>query len=199
MVPIIHRVNTITELATIPTQYGVEVDVRVHNKKLILNHDPYESGELFENYLKNYQHAFLIVDVKTEWIATDILKVLHRNNIENYFLLGLSIPEIIALEKNHFTSIAVRYSEYEPIAGALALAGRVDWVWIDTFTKLSLTHGEHEQIKKVGFKTCLVCPERWGRPEDISRYKKYLLKKKIKLDAVMTAQPFVEEWISTLD
>ena len=44
--------------------------------------------------------------------------------------------------------------------------GLVDWVWIDTFTKLPLNQNAIKILKN--FKTCLVCPDRWERQEDIA-------------------------------
>ena len=39
MIDIIHRVNHVDELK-IPTNYGVEVDIRCSDNKLVLSHDP---------------------------------------------------------------------------------------------------------------------------------------------------------------
>ena len=40
---------------------------------------------------------------------------------------------------------------------------KLDWVWVDTFNELPISKANLETIKK--FKCCLVCPERWNRPE----------------------------------
>ena len=39
-IPIIHRVNNTNKLSTIPTEYGVEIDIRIENNNLYLSHDP---------------------------------------------------------------------------------------------------------------------------------------------------------------
>jgi hypothetical protein len=49
-------------------------------------------------------------------------------------------------------------------------------------------------LKDAGFKICLVCPERWGRPEDIPRYIEYLSKNRIVIDAVMTSAKYAGAW-----
>ena len=46
----------------------------------------------------------------------------------------------------------------------------MDWVWIDTNTKLPLDEKNIPILNRC--KKCLVCPERWGRPLDIKMYKK---------------------------
>ena len=63
---ICHRKNTVKELIKTPNKYGVEIDVRSYKNKIILNHEPLRNGEIFENWLKNFNHQFLIVNVKEE-------------------------------------------------------------------------------------------------------------------------------------
>ncbi len=36
-----HRRNTIDELKATPKEYGVEVDIRSDNGKLVIHHDPF--------------------------------------------------------------------------------------------------------------------------------------------------------------
>jgi hypothetical protein len=49
-------------------------------------------------------------------------------------------------------------------------------------------------VKLKGFKTCLVCPERWNRSFDISNYINKMKNLEFKLDAVMTALPYSKYW-----
>ena len=64
MKKIIHRVNTIKHLKEIPVEFGVEIDVRSFNNKLILSHDPFIHGIEFEDWMNFYNHAFLILNIK---------------------------------------------------------------------------------------------------------------------------------------
>ena len=43
---IVHRINYIKDLINLPTDYGVEVDLRSQGSKLILNHEPFK-GAIF--------------------------------------------------------------------------------------------------------------------------------------------------------
>ena len=63
MLKIIHRVNTIEGLEKIDPKYGVEVDLRAYDGRLILNHEAFEDGQDFEKYLEKYQHSFLILNI----------------------------------------------------------------------------------------------------------------------------------------
>ena len=194
MLKVIHRTNTITELKKIPTGYGVEVDIRNASNKLILHHEPYEKGDSFEEFCSEFKHAFMIINIKTEGIEEKILSILKRYNIENYFWLDLTFPSIVKLMNKGEKNIAIRFSEYEPIESCLALKNKVNWVWVDTFTKLPLDKESFDKLKQSNFKICLVCPERWGRHEDIDDCIRYFHINKIKIDAVMTAKNYVKMW-----
>jgi hypothetical protein len=68
----------------------------------------------------------------------------------------------------------------------------VDWVWIDTNTKLPINV---ENIKYLSeMKSCLVCPERWGRPEDIISYRRKMNLLGFKPNAVMTNVKYFKIW-----
>ena len=53
---ICHRKNTIKQLINTPAKYGIEIDVRSYNNKIILNHNPIEKGETFISWIKKYNH-----------------------------------------------------------------------------------------------------------------------------------------------
>jgi hypothetical protein len=46
-----HRINLINELLEVPAKYGCEIDIRSQDSKLILNHEPYLSGDSLVDYL----------------------------------------------------------------------------------------------------------------------------------------------------
>lgn len=191
---IIHRINKVEELKKVPKEYGVEVDVRLRNDRLILNHDAFEDGELLEDYLNEFNHAFLILDVKEEGIEKEAIELCKKHNISNYFLLSVSLPFIYILSKEGIKNLVIRFSEFEDISAPLNFKDNIDWVWVDTFTKNPLTRDAYEKIKKANFKICLVCPERWGREEDIVKYKEQMEKEDIKIDAVMTSLKHAKTW-----
>lgn len=197
---IIHRVNTIKELETIPSEYGVEIDIRAYNQDLILNHEPFETGDKLEDYLKASEGQFMVFNIKEAGIEQRVIDLAEEYGVKNYFLLDVEFPFIYkSIHTTNFRNIAMRYSEAEPIEFALAQTdihgkSKLDWLWIDTNSKLPLNNEIYEKIKQAGYKTCLVCPERWGRPEDIEKYKSFLRENNIELDAVMTAEKYLQRW-----
>ncbi len=198
MLIIRHRVNTIEELNKTPKEYGVEVDVRGYGKKLLLNHEqinePEKCDEL-EDYLKNFNHAFIIFNIKEAGIEQQVIDLAEKYKINSYFLLDVEFPFLYRATRNkRFRKIASRFSEAEPIEMSLAQKDYLDWVWVDTNTKLPLNKQSCQQLKKAGFKLCLVCPERWGRPQDIDKYIDYMKQNKIFPDAVMTSLDYAKKW-----
>ena len=191
---IIHRVNSIKKLNTIPPKFGVEVDVRTSRNQLILNHEPFQGGDLLCDYLEHFRHAFIILDIKEEGIEKKVIELCKIYGIKNYFLLGVSFPFMFLFSREGVENMAVRYSEFEDIETCLALRNRVVWIWADTFTKNPLNKDAVDRLKQNGFKICFVSPERWGRPHDIKNCIHSFMEDSIRLDAVMVGWDYKDEW-----
>jgi hypothetical protein len=160
-----HRVNTAAQLRQTPPEYGVEVDLRDCGDRLVLRHDAFGDGEDFETYLADYRHRLIILNVKSERIEHRVLEAVKRAGVRDYFFLDCSFPMIRTLVAQGERKIAVRFSEFEPVESALALAGLIDWVWVDCFTRMPLSPETHAALKK-HFKLCIVSPELQGRSTD---------------------------------
>tara|TARA_B100000427_G_scaffold246627_2_gene209666 strand:+ start:191 stop:784 length:594 start_codon:yes stop_codon:yes gene_type:complete len=190
---IIHRVNKIKELKAIDTSFGVEIDIRTYGSDLILNHEPFKKGDKLADYLNEYKHGTLILNIKESGIENITLSLIKNYHLNDYFLLDVEFPYIYSASKNNLKNIAIRFSEFESIKTVKNFKGLINWVWIDTFTKLPL---DKESINILqSFNTCLVCPERWQRPEDIITYKKQLKKINFNLNAVMTSKHTIQKWL----
>jgi hypothetical protein len=191
---IVHRVNTIKDLLNIPFEYGVEVDLRDFGHKLILHHDPFKEGEDFEEYLKFYNHGILILNIKSEGIEFKVLEVLKKNNIKNYFFLDSSFPMINHLSLKGEKNIALRFSEFEGIDTISLMSKRVNWVWVDCFSKLPITFVNFKILKDLGYKLCLVSPELQDQNQKLEKYKEYLLKYNVIVDAICTKAQNIQRW-----
>ena len=108
--------------------------------------------------------------------------------------MDVEFPYIFKSIKTKQKNIAIRFSEKESIDNAKYVVDKFKWIWIDTLTKLPLKKKDINVLKK--FKTCLVCPERWGRPKDIEIYKKKMKRLNFKPDAVMTSLKHVNDWLN---
>ena len=160
---IAHRRNTIADLIATPAQYGVEMDVRSAGDRLIIHHDPFAGGEDFIDWLRHYHHGTLILNVKEEGLEPRLIELMAAHSIERFFFLDQSFPFLMRSARAGERRCAVRVSEYESIDTALALAGQVDWVWVDCFTRFPLSADDARRLTGAGFKLCLVSPELQGR------------------------------------
>lgn len=184
---IAHRINTIKELDKLDRCYGVELDLRDNlDGRIYISHNPFESGEDFEEYLKHYHHGTMILNVKSERIEHKILELLGRYHIEKYFFLDSSFPMIKLLSDMGEHRIALRFSELEGMDTIRNMAGRAEWVWVDCFTCLPIDRDSFRELKEMGYKLCMVSPELEGQPEKIECYRKQLAQDNITMDAVCT-------------
>ncbi len=187
MIYIQHRVNAREQLARVPREHGVELDLRDHGARLVLAHDPFTDGEDFAEYLQDYRHGLMILNIKSERIEHRVLELVRSAGISDYFFLDSSFPMIRLLAGQGEDRIAVRFSEFEPVESALAMAGRVRWVWVDCFTRMPFDERSYSLLRP-HFKFCAVSPELQGRPpESIAAYARELAP--FPVDAVCTKRP----------
>ena len=88
--------------------------------------------------------------------------------------------------------LSLRFSEYESIETAKNLINKSKWIWIDTFKILPVKRSNVRILKK--FKSCLVCPERWGRPHDIKNYFNKLKRLNFFPNSIMTSKKYAKAW-----
>lgn len=189
---IAHRRNTAAELAATPPRYGVEIDLRSDGGALVLHHDPFTPGEDFERWLEGYRHGTLILNVKEDGLESRITASLRARGIEDYFFLDQALPTLVRCARTgEERRCAVRVSEFEPPALALALAGRIDWAWVDCFTRFPLTRAEAGRLVDAGFRLCIVSPELQGRNAEAEApaLAALLRERGVRPDAVCTKRP----------
>ncbi len=186
-----HRRNTVSELLATDSKYGIEVDIRSKGDRLIIHHDPFVAGESFDEWIDAYRHGTLILNVKEEGLEARLIALMQSKGIADYFFLDQSFPFLVKWSKAGEHRCAVRVSEFESIETALTLAGKVDWVWVDCFTRFPLSEYDARSLKDAGFKLCLVSPELQGRDAnvEIPHLVSLLKERNIAADAVCTKRP----------
>tara|TARA_B100001057_G_scaffold304333_1_gene304489 strand:- start:735 stop:1334 length:600 start_codon:yes stop_codon:yes gene_type:complete len=160
MLKIQHRVNSLKKLKDLNKNFGVEIDIRSFNKKLILNHEPFKKSVLLNEYLEKFNHKFLILNVKEEGIENLILNYLKKFKIKNYFLLDVTVPKIFEfVKKKKKKNLCLRISKFENLSNLNFFYKKINWVWVDTFdNKIPLNFNDLKYYSK-RFKLCLVSPE----------------------------------------
>lgn len=190
-----HRINTVEELKNTDIKYGVEVDIRSSNKELIIHHDPFMKGENFCDWIKEYRHGTLILNVKEEGLEEELLKYMKKYKINDFFFLDQSFPFIIKTSVSGEKRCALRISEYESIETLKTLSKKVEWVWVDCFTKFPLKKTSFRIIKDLGFKICVVSPELQGfnPTTEIPKYSKLFIENNMMPDAICSKRTDIWE------
>ena len=191
MIIIKHRINSIYSLQKTPHKFGVEIDLRSYNNEIIIDHEPFRKSESFNNWIKNYNHKLLILNIKEERIEIEVLKIVKQYKIRDYFFLDSTIPMINILNKKSIFDIALRISNYESHNNYINLVKKNiknKWIWIDTIDgDMPISIKDIKKLKIAGYKTCLVSPELPLRSlANIDKFQKKYVKFFDYIDAVCT-------------
>lgn len=136
------------------------------------------------------------MNIKSERIEWDVLKLLNRYHIEDFFFLDSSFPMIKLLSDLGEHRIALRFSELEGLDTIRNMAGKADWVWVDCFSRLPISPDSYSEMKSLGYQLCMVSPELEGQPEKLSAYRRALSDMGIFFDAVCTKSHLIPSWSS---
>jgi hypothetical protein len=195
MILITHRINTLKELKKIPPKYGVEIDVREYRGRLILQHEPFVTGEKLEVFLKKFNHKFIIFNVKSERIEFKILHYVKKYKLKKYFFLDSSFPMIKNLINLKEKNIACRVSDEEDIKTALNLKQKVIWIWFETQFPFKKSYPILKKLKKNNFKICIVSPDLHKKKIKFNKNEILFLKKNNLIDAVCVKFKNLKNWI----
>ena len=190
-----HRVNSKFALEAVEPTFGVEIDLRTKSDALILAHDAFAQGELFEDWLSAWRGQPLILNVKEDALEEKILEILNQHGVADFFFLDQSYPSIRRVISMGITKVATRVSDYEDLATALNSGS--DWVWLDSFSgSWEYLMEAPKAIERNGQKCCLVSPE-LQRPDsgpELDGLKTLIRENKLHIDAVCTKKP--EGWLT---
>ena len=194
MIIVRHRINKAEMLRDCELGQGIEIDIRSDSGGLYLSHDPFFPGERFLDFLENYQHQLLIVNVKEDGLEEAVTRELALRQIKNYFFLDQADPTIIRRGKIGLRDSAIRFSEYETLETVRTMAQFASWVWIDSFSKRELEPDMMSELNGLGLKTCLVSPELHdlAREPEADDLVEQCVRLGIRFDAVCTKYP--EKW-----
>lgn len=191
-----HRINTLAGLASLSRDIGAEIDIRADGSRLYLNHDPFAPGESLVDFLDQYRHGLLVLNMKEAGLESETLRLVRERSIPEYFLLDVELPFLSRAKRQGERAVAVRFSEDEPIELAERFRKSVDWIWVDTISALPMTLADLPTLND--FRSCLVCPSRWGRPHDIDPYARQLRGVGWMPTSIMTSPELIPRWKSAL-
>ncbi len=196
MIIVRHRTNSINDLLSTPHNQGVEIDVRSLGGDLIVQHDPFQSGQKFTDWISFFHHKLLILNVKEDGLEESIIGVLKDLEISSYFFLDQSFPSLYKLSRISPEVCSTRVSEFESIDSAKLL--HPGWVWFDSHTgSWDYLIESFESLRGTSIKTCLVSPElqRMNHDKEMVELKSIIDSQAIHFDAICTKVP--EMWLES--
>ena len=75
MIPIIHKVNDTNKLLRVPTGYGIEIDIRYSNNKLVLAHEVDSGFTELEEVLSQCQNRLIVANIKESGIENLVIEI----------------------------------------------------------------------------------------------------------------------------
>ena len=195
MIIVKHRVNTIEELQKTERKFGVEIDVRTSGADLIIQHEPFMPGVKLSDWLRNFDHEFLIINVKEDGLENEIINLMKEFKINDFFFLDQSFPSFYKLSLLHPNFCSVRVSDFESVETILNF--NTGWVWFDSHSgNWNYLQNTFNKLTDAKVKKCLMSPElqRDNSESELIVLKQLIDQLSISFDAVCTKYP--EIWLS---
>ena len=162
--------NTQTSLeAALDNGFGIETDLRDHNQRVVISHDPPRSDSalldaewLFKYIAQIRPKGRLALNIKSDGLAHAIKELLQSNKLddESIYFFDMAVPDALQYIANGLQTYS-RVSEYEE---SPPYSNELSGVWIDSFTgKFPQVHYA-EKLIGAGCRVTIVSPELHGRP-----------------------------------
>lgn len=192
MIPISHRINTIDQINSLDPKYGAELDIHAYGDRLVVAHDAMCDGPELAEWLEVCGDRFVIFNIKEEGIENNVIDIVEKSSVCDFFFLDLSFPAMMRLSKTGFKKMALRVSEFESTPDINTLENLFEWVWLDCFNGYPLDDFKTGQLNMSSLKVCIVSPELHGPHRtkgDFEVYKSAVMSRGLKYDAVCTKHP----------
>ena len=144
--------------------FGIETDLRDFNGEIVISHDiPSKASLSMEDFIHEYvlitekydYRPYLALNIKSDGLQNEVKKILTKNNITNYFLFDMSVPDTLGFIKCNL-KLFTRRSEYED---GNKLIDKADGVWLDQFHGIWFKFSLINDYLNKGKKVCVVSPE----------------------------------------
>lgn len=154
--------------------FGTETDVRDYNGELVISHDIADSSSItFQKFLEIYceydKSLHLALNIKSDGLQLKLKEALAQQQISNYFLFDMSIPDSLGYLRNEVRNVFTRQSEYEKNP---SFYEKANGVWLDSFEGDWFDNDLISAHLANGKMVCIVSPELHKRSH-LESWKKY--------------------------
>lgn len=153
--------------------FGTETDIRDWNGQLVISHDMANEDcisleQFFQIFVSFDRSLPLALNIKADGLQNQLLFLLQKYEIENYFVFDMSIPDALGYLKKNIKAYT-RQSEYEKTPSFYESA---QGVWMDEFLDHWITKEQIQGHVNNGKAVCIVSPE-LHRREYLEEWKLY--------------------------
>ena len=120
---------------------GIEVDLKNHNGKIVLSHNPLAKNQQavqLESLFRKTPKTFFALNIKEDGLAPELKKLISRHKIKNYMCFDLSLPESLQYQKEQL-KIFSRVGDLDPKPKVYANDLVIDVFTQSNFTKILRT------------------------------------------------------------
>ncbi len=117
--------------------FGIETDLRDLDGKIVISHDPptrtkeiIEFKKFLEIFKANNKNLTLAINIKSDGIAKNIYDICLSEEISNFFIFDMSIPDLIYADRLGCKNLFLRLSEYEDPS---FIPAKAEGLWVDFF------------------------------------------------------------------
>lgn len=141
--------------------FGTETDIRDFQGSLVISHDIPKTGhmidlETFFQIFVSYDKSLpLALNIKADGLQSQLLNLIEKYQIENYFVFDMSVPDALGYLKNNFRAYT-RQSEYEITP---SFYEKAEGIWMDEFLGHWITQDKIKSHLDNGKSVCIVSPE----------------------------------------
>jgi glycerophosphoryl diester phosphodiesterase len=138
--------------ASFAKNFGVEIDLRKINNKIVISHDHPISIDA-ENDIENFfskqkfdnESPYIFFDIKEAGLVSDIDSLITKYSILNYFVFDMSVVDHVSYIKRNIKTLS-RLSKYE--ASNTYLAEKASGICLDLFEENTIDFSSLKLDKK---------------------------------------------------
>lgn len=150
-----------TEIAFIrsfDSGFGTETDVRDLAGRLVISHDMPLGSELdFVDFLKLTEGYSLplALNVKSDGLATMLVKLMHNHRINDWFVFDMAVPDM----RSYILAGAPVFTRMSEIEREPVWLEESVGIWLDSFVGDWFDNKLIEKLTKLNKRVCIVSPE----------------------------------------
>ena len=141
---------------------GVETDIRDLKQEIVISHDMPSSNALtLEEVFSVHAQSgkTLALNIKADGLSDELIRLITKYNVRNYFTFDMSIPEMVVYKKKGIKF----YTSLSDVSETPILLDGASGIWLDSFKSTWYDEDYLFNLKDYEVPICVVSEELHGR------------------------------------